>query len=1353
MLTSIFRWQNNDSTLDLNDRFRRIFRRGVLSGGMIAPVPAQLKITLSPFHAMSYEGMMVAEPVAPTLTIPLNQTSIISVYAKYNLGAAPTLEYAVTEASVFNALPDKAYHIVFGTVTVNSPATFVTIANISYALREEVDNLGRSPFRGQIPTTSYLPLDNPAGTNKPGDYFVINQGLGDLPTFYAWDGVTWQNVTNTLSLAADLTAHRNNLFPNEIHLSDDQADAALGSSGLPSAINRYVTELDPRLPTQNENDALQGDYGSPSNTNRYVTEEYPISSPEIISYPLPPGGAIELSTLNGPFYVGKDGVGTANKYFALMDFTSFRGYVNSVYTAPSITGVFVDVLLTTALDPSTDINVDSDGFYSGGNLYLQVSTVVDTSFRVSYGRKRQLKTIGRSFSVANNPGDEYVPSQVVEKLSNIKGRIFTDPVPTREQNINLRKSIDSISSYLGSVLETNVVAANEDYTRLKDEAVIGSYFVKNTGITPIYTFQNTGLIGFTYNNVLGRVTYNTSVGLSNVVVGNIFIDGLNREFKVAAVNDGADTIDILSLDTGTIPSSISTSVGTSTNGSIKKNNNPRNLLVSEFKVSHEVERFPVYGVYQKQDEFSKPDGRVAYAIKNSDGRPEPRIVFYGSFENYENQYREKYVRCAGTGKIYFTGFFSGISLLLRRRANGPDLVVSVNEESSTTISTSYDGLKQINSTVADYRGERYQKFIISSGHDQTILTTVSAEILNPTAEPLEIYGVEFIRSTNSTQSFLESGRAFENAELVKLDTPISNIPIPYESTAGRGSRTLVYAQEGGYGLGNIALTDLDGSTPPSGTSTGMAITGVTSSKLVGYKAGDIISIEQTFFPYFPYVVVMRKIVSIVGTTINLDSNSGIAGSVSIYHVCSLDSSVPNNEEEEVIRYFLPKDFINYTSTDLEVPGPINRYVLHKDGHTLLAGENLEVVSTGISGSPKALRINSTGNLKFVAVCTRFDIVTNNTAACTVDIKIDGSPAYSFSFAGNGAQRRTIFLNSRYQSHEIQISPTLGDLAISEIILFGPNKPSLTGFPNVLADISVLATYRPSSPYYLLAPEVYPYGSVYYDAFHYLTYLNGTGVNPDWSISNNFSKTPYGRYVVTENEESEANFTFYGSAFELSYVTGPDHGQFKVEVDGVDLSILPGVTIVGDYSFGYVDAYSASYGRRNIGAHAASGFFPFGMHTVRVYVDNPRGKNGLSTGYKMGFVGFYVGNWEFNLNGPVSFALNRNGVYSSFVDTRNFVPLPPEKALVEIEKESPESLVRAQRLTTSLGDTSLSATFSSPLPDTNYVLSVNWINLVDSSPLFQPIIIDSYNELGFTIRWNYPLDTSNYQIIYTTTGIQ
>jgi hypothetical protein len=53
--------------------------------------------------------------------------------------------------------------------------------------------------------------------------------------------------------------------------TEDEKAALAGTSGAPSATNKYVTASDPTLPTTDEKAALAGTSGTPSATNKYVT--------------------------------------------------------------------------------------------------------------------------------------------------------------------------------------------------------------------------------------------------------------------------------------------------------------------------------------------------------------------------------------------------------------------------------------------------------------------------------------------------------------------------------------------------------------------------------------------------------------------------------------------------------------------------------------------------------------------------------------------------------------------------------------------------------------------------------------------------------------------------------------------------------------------------------------------------------------------------------------------------------------------------------------------------------------------------------------------------------------------------
>lgn len=1330
VLNAILEWQNTDSTREMNSRLESLFTRGIFTEGLIVPVTGSLEIDVQPFTAMSNDGMLVTNDEAERLAIPLDQTNFIVLLARHVIGGAPELEYKVLEASVFNALIDKDDHIVFGTVTTASPATEVAATDISYAQRDEQDRRGRSAFRGKLGSTSELPLD-PA-FRKAGDFYIISDGLGTPPEIHAWDGLAWVNITATAAIASDLAMHRANMFSDEIHLTDDQADAALGSAGAPAIGNRYVTEVDPRLPTQDENDALVGSDGSPSSTNKYITQEYPVAAPTRLGFPVAPGGVVTVALANGPFFVGNGAIGSANRFFSFLDFTLERGYLNSAGAAVQVTGVFKDIFLTIPLDPSVD--ADADGFFSG-DIFLGLNFAIDTSVRLLYGKRETLGSILRNFAIVATPGNEVTSSTVVNRISNIKGRDFDDPTPTEEQNINLRLDLNSISAYLGSVLETNVVAAAEDFDRLKDDPILGSFFVKNIGIDDVFTYLNVTLETLSYDPTTGKVTYGGPISLAPVRIGDRFVDGGGSEFRVVAIDDSLDTVDIVSLETGEIPPTINTSVGSANDGAIKINFNPRELLLSEMKLNYGAEVIHAREIFRNGTEFSKPDGLVSYGIKDTDGRLNPRIAFFGGWQNFTNPAGEQFITNDGNnGKIVVTGFFTDLILLMRRKNDSPSLSISIDDTPPTVLSTSASGT--FASSVGTSEGPKFHQLPLATGLPNDRPNTISAGIVGATTETLDIFGFVFVRSNSVSDGLLESGRAFENASIIQRDTLTTSTTIPQLGSLVRGGRVLLSIDDNTHSTALKALLDIDEGSTPSGTATGASISVTAGTgKLKDYRVGDLIQV------FSATVAEIRQILSITGTTIALTSATSFAGdAIVIRHICSTDLTIPNpGEEEEVVEYDILTDFVNRTSTDFTSADIKDRFVVSQDGQTIISGEDLSITETGLAGADAAVRLESSGTLRITTTCTRLDLLAVNDAAATCSISIDGSPTVSYSFAGSAARRHTIFFNSRYQTHEVVITPSAGNLLFTKLFLFGPAKPTLVGFPNVVADIQQIARYDRSEVSDLLtvAPNVYVNGGLFHEAQTYLSYIDGTGANPDWSVTEDFSKSTYGRYTITENEDASIEFYFLGDSFELQYITGPDHGIFEVAVDGTALQSVGG-TIVGDYTGNEVDAYSATYGRKNIGVYGIT----FGLHRVTAAIQNPRAKNGASSGFLMAFTGFYVT----NDSGYLSSGFDREGSYSGVVDTRNFVPLEIAPSVQQVAEEQ----TRSAKISLGSGTTSIVVTLSDPLPDINYAVVATFINTVDGSPTFQPITITSQTTSGFTASWNSPLPTANYSLSYFVT---
>lgn len=116
---------------------------------------------------------------------------------------------------------------------------------------------------------------NPSTSNvdlQSGDLYVVIYGTSGTLEIWGYDGAIFRNLTSA-STATLLDFHRRNQFLNEGHLTENQKAALVGTVGVPSASNKYVTQQDTSILTTDIADALEGADGvAPNSGNRYVTE-------------------------------------------------------------------------------------------------------------------------------------------------------------------------------------------------------------------------------------------------------------------------------------------------------------------------------------------------------------------------------------------------------------------------------------------------------------------------------------------------------------------------------------------------------------------------------------------------------------------------------------------------------------------------------------------------------------------------------------------------------------------------------------------------------------------------------------------------------------------------------------------------------------------------------------------------------------------------------------------------------------------------------------------------------------------------------------------------------------------------
>jgi len=79
-------------------------------------------------------------------------------------------------------------------------------------------------------------------------------------------------------------------------------------------------------------------------------------------------------------------------------------------------------------------------------------------------------------------------------------------------------------------------------------------------------------------------------------------------------------------------------------------------------------------------------------------------------------------------------------------------------------------------------------------------------------------------------------------------------------------------------------------------------------------------------------------------------------------------------------------------------------------------------------------------------------------------------------------------------------------------------------------------------------------------------------------------------------------------------------------------------------------------------------------------------------------------------------------------------------------------VRADSVSISSGQATLTVTFSTAMANTTYTVVATMFNSTDTNPQFQPITITSLTTSGFVAKWNANTDSANYKLNYVAIGI-
>lgn len=1342
-IRTLLKFRNLDLTTDINDRYTKLIEPGCFYGGEVIPVAAQLKVDLLPWKAVSVDGMVVEETSATSrFDTPAGQTTVIAVKMVYNQNNDPLISIISLEESAYNSLPDLPKYVIFSKVVVPIGATQVLTSYIDKKDRDIIDTIGRNRFRGVLSSSSSLPLIG----NQLGDIYEIVDGLGGLPHLYSWNNFTWNIMTASAQIAVELNTHRQNLYPNEKHLTDARLAAMDGTSGTAlSGTNKVVDNADLRIPTQDENNALVGSDGSPSSSNKYITQEFKLAIPEEKVYASPSQVITALAT-DGPYYVGKSGAGTANNYFSIYNSTLKREYVTVSGVALSILGVYTDAGATSELTPSINPNVDSDGFFNTFPLYIKLSVVPDSDIRLVYGKKQLLKNFPANALLRRSAVDAQTSTDAIKTVENIKGRLWDDTPPTVETNIELRKQLLSTKEYLSSVFNSDYVFW--DFNKLKNISEYNSAFQPNVGINHDFKYLNTALVPFTYDG-LGKVTYATVVPLTSLGVGSIFIDGKDDEFIVISTN-GITEINITNRN-GYAPRTINTTLSGFA-GSIKVDDNPRRINLSDFFVTSEKEKIAIREIEPILNEFH-PSGNVAYSIKSPTRSPfytNTRVRLYGGFENIDAGGLSRVV-ANGACRLSITGFFTDLYLLADIGLNSP--IVSVFVDNSITSSTVDLSRSNTVSNIGDELDFQQQKYNIASGLNPVYPHTVEM-VVDDALDDFRLFGFELYNAPSSSIS-ISPGRAYVQTDIVKNDAFFSYINSGTENYRRGAAHKIYIDRSKNLTSSFIQMVDVDGVI---GVPNGVAVSGtpnfgVASSGLAKftafYNAGAIVRLvtataEQTL-----------RILSIGPTPqdVVFTSNVTVSGPAIMLLVAS-ESNDTFDPTKEYKRYSIREFGVGH-SPDFSALffSPSDKVYTAEDGITSLCGNQIQYATTSLSGADVALTFPyASSQITLRTVACAVDMLIANSSTISADISIDGSPFDAKTISGSGFRKVTLFLNARYQTHEVRIKNAVG-LDVVGFIMNEPSfEPSLEG--TYLAHRNVLAKYSPSLTTDSTLTAI---GGVSYDPFIYGgVYINGTsGTGTPWAYSLDFLNSPdFGRYSATSFPGSYFEYSFCGTGLQVEYTAGENRGIPIVIIDGILATSInfPTVAFYGLNAInGEVDMYAAApaISRKKFSIAGLA----TGMHIIKLEVQNPRKKNPSSIDYYVNVISVTEINTSGSLAITPQFGYKKSDFAmgsSSFRDERNF----DSGAIAQNDVITTRLITtpaRTAKIALANGAVSHTVVFSTPMTS-DYTVAPTFVNNVDAYPLFQPFIISNQTYNGFTVSWNMPLDSVNYLLTYTVIAI-
>jgi len=330
-----------------------------------------------------------------------------------------------------------------------------------------------------------------------------------------------------------------------------------------------------------------------------------------------------------------------------------------------------------------------------------------------------------------------------------------------------------------------------------------------------------------------------------------------------------------------------------------------------------------------------------------------------------------------------------------------------------------------------------------------------------------------------------------------------------------------------------------------------------------------------------------------------DSEGSIKKAIRWTETSQLNLASADHSNEELIKRLNPIEFGKGRTDDFSTLENTIRDAAFTldDGTTTLVGEDVRNITWD-----NLLQGGAADFYTLTFVGTGLDVISLN-AYTDAEIIIDGISVGTLTPGGVNLTPKTVPIVSGlpYGTHTVSFVRNPGFIGVEYFLVYGPKKPTLPADAVELGDYFLMADFVANT-----TPGVNTIstGVLRKDSTRELIYVDGTGGTADWNLGSLTSTRIGGWQAQTDRLNAYMQYTFYGTGFDLRWVTGSNRSSdISVTLDGTALTAANFPTATFS-TYGTGISYNTGTGSldQQDAAGEEAGFvvsgLPLGLYTVK-----------------------------------------------------------------------------------------------------------------------------------------------------------